>query len=212
MTDAEVSEIADPPEESGATGPRLRAAVAGAAALAARRGTPAWQEPARAQERARSAHLGRPVAVRQHRAHDRSARRSSSRSCWSSIVLISVMNVMMMAVYERIREIGTISAIGTPPRRILVPVSDRRPAARRWAAPRSAPRSASAVDLRAQRLEDHVSISAAAGPGAVARRSAPADRADRRGDGGHRGAAREPAAGVEGLAHGPGHRAAAMSD
>ena len=36
-----------------------------------------------------------------------------------SIVLISVMNVMMMAVYERIREIGTMSAIGTPPRRIL---------------------------------------------------------------------------------------------
>jgi putative ABC transport system permease protein len=26
---------------------------------------------------------------------------------------------MMMAVYERIREIGTIAAIGTPPRRIL---------------------------------------------------------------------------------------------
>jgi putative ABC transport system permease protein len=36
-----------------------------------------------------------------------------------SIVLISVMNVMMMAVYERIREIGTIAAIGTPPGRIL---------------------------------------------------------------------------------------------
>ena len=36
-----------------------------------------------------------------------------------SIVLLSIMNVMMMAVYERIREIGTISAIGTPPRRIL---------------------------------------------------------------------------------------------
>ena len=36
-----------------------------------------------------------------------------------SIVLISVLNVMVMAVYERIREIGTISAIGTPPRRIL---------------------------------------------------------------------------------------------
>ena len=35
------------------------------------------------------------------------------------IVLISVMNVMIMSVYERIREIGTISAIGTPPRRIL---------------------------------------------------------------------------------------------
>jgi putative ABC transport system permease protein len=36
-----------------------------------------------------------------------------------SIVLISVMNVMIMAVYERIREIGMISAIGTPPARIL---------------------------------------------------------------------------------------------
>ncbi len=36
-----------------------------------------------------------------------------------SIVLVSVMNVMIMAVYERIREIGTISAIGTPPGRIL---------------------------------------------------------------------------------------------
>jgi len=35
------------------------------------------------------------------------------------IVLISVMNVMVMAVYERIREIGTIAAIGTPPGRIL---------------------------------------------------------------------------------------------
>ena len=34
-----------------------------------------------------------------------------------SIVLISVMNVMMMAVYERIREIGTISAIATRSRR-----------------------------------------------------------------------------------------------
>lgn len=36
-----------------------------------------------------------------------------------SIVLVSVMNVMIMAVYERIREIGTISAIGTPPSKIL---------------------------------------------------------------------------------------------
>jgi putative ABC transport system permease protein len=35
-----------------------------------------------------------------------------------SIVLISIMNVMVMAVYERIREIGTISAIGTRPGRI----------------------------------------------------------------------------------------------
>lgn len=36
-----------------------------------------------------------------------------------SIVLVSVMNVMIMAVYERIREIGTISAIGTSPEKIL---------------------------------------------------------------------------------------------
>lgn len=36
-----------------------------------------------------------------------------------SIVLISVMNVMVMAVYERIREIGTIAAIGTQPNTIL---------------------------------------------------------------------------------------------
>lgn len=36
-----------------------------------------------------------------------------------AIVLVSVMNVMIMAVYERIREIGAISAIGTPPGRIM---------------------------------------------------------------------------------------------
>ena len=36
-----------------------------------------------------------------------------------SIVLISIMNVMVMAVYERIREIGTISALGTSPGKIL---------------------------------------------------------------------------------------------
>jgi len=35
------------------------------------------------------------------------------------IVLIAIMNVMMMAVYERMREIGTMAALGTPPRRIL---------------------------------------------------------------------------------------------
>lgn len=36
-----------------------------------------------------------------------------------AIVLISIMNVMIMAVYERVREIGTIAAIGTPPGKIL---------------------------------------------------------------------------------------------
>ena len=35
-----------------------------------------------------------------------------------AIVLVSIMNVMLMAVYERIREIGTIAAIGTSPRKI----------------------------------------------------------------------------------------------
>ena len=35
-----------------------------------------------------------------------------------AIVLISIMNVMIMAVYERIREIGTIAAIGTLPGKI----------------------------------------------------------------------------------------------
>lgn len=36
-----------------------------------------------------------------------------------SVVLMSIMNVLIMSVYERVREIGTISAIGTPPSRIL---------------------------------------------------------------------------------------------
>ncbi len=36
-----------------------------------------------------------------------------------SIVLVSVLNVMLMAVYERIREIGTLSAIGTQPGKIM---------------------------------------------------------------------------------------------
>ncbi|MCK5683054.1 ABC transporter permease [bacterium] len=35
-----------------------------------------------------------------------------------TIVLISIMNVMIMAVYERVKEIGTMSAIGTPASRI----------------------------------------------------------------------------------------------
>ncbi len=36
-----------------------------------------------------------------------------------AIVLISILNVMMMSVYERVREIGTMSAIGTSPNRIM---------------------------------------------------------------------------------------------
>ncbi|HZN24157.1 MAG TPA: FtsX-like permease family protein [Burkholderiales bacterium] len=41
------------------------------------------------------------------------------RAILVAIVLVSVMNVMVMAVYERIREIGTLAAIGTRPTRIL---------------------------------------------------------------------------------------------
>lgn len=36
-----------------------------------------------------------------------------------AVVLVAVVNVMMMAVYERTREIGTMAALGTPPRKIL---------------------------------------------------------------------------------------------
>ena len=36
-----------------------------------------------------------------------------------AIVLVSIMNVMIMAVYERINEIGTIAAIGTLPAKIM---------------------------------------------------------------------------------------------
>ncbi|MBZ0199727.1 MAG: FtsX-like permease family protein [Ignavibacteriaceae bacterium] len=36
-----------------------------------------------------------------------------------SIVLVSILNIMTMSVYERISEIGTVAAIGTPPSKIL---------------------------------------------------------------------------------------------
>jgi putative ABC transport system permease protein len=36
-----------------------------------------------------------------------------------AVVLISVLNVMLMSVYERIREIGTLAAMGTSPGRIM---------------------------------------------------------------------------------------------
>ncbi|MDD4107146.1 MAG: ABC transporter permease [Prolixibacteraceae bacterium] len=37
-----------------------------------------------------------------------------------AIVLVSILNVMMMSVYERVSEIGTISAIGTLPSKVLL--------------------------------------------------------------------------------------------
>lgn len=43
----------------------------------------------------------------------------SMRFIMITIVLISILNVMMMSVYERIREIGTMSAIGTAPGKIM---------------------------------------------------------------------------------------------
>jgi len=37
-----------------------------------------------------------------------------------SIVLVSILNIMTMSVFERVSEIGTIAAIGTPPNRIMM--------------------------------------------------------------------------------------------
>jgi putative ABC transport system permease protein len=36
-----------------------------------------------------------------------------------AVVLVSILNIMIMSVYERIREIGTITAIGTTPAKVL---------------------------------------------------------------------------------------------
>jgi len=44
---------------------------------------------------------------------------SSIKIILISIVLISILNVMIMSVYERIKEIGTIAAMGTPPSTIV---------------------------------------------------------------------------------------------
>lgn len=41
------------------------------------------------------------------------------RAALIAVVLISVMNVMLMAVFERVKEIGTIAAMGTLPGRIM---------------------------------------------------------------------------------------------
>lgn len=46
-------------------------------------------------------------------------RRSLLTASLIAIVLISVMNVMLMSVYERVKEIGTMAAMGTMPRTIL---------------------------------------------------------------------------------------------
>jgi len=43
----------------------------------------------------------------------------SMKTIMIAIVLISILNVMIMSVYERIREIGTMSAIGTGPGKIM---------------------------------------------------------------------------------------------
>ena len=43
----------------------------------------------------------------------------SMRFIMIAIVLISILNVMMMSVYERVREIGTMAAIGTAPGKIM---------------------------------------------------------------------------------------------
>jgi len=43
----------------------------------------------------------------------------SMKSTMIAIVLISILNVMMMSVYERVREIGTMAAIGTSPGKIM---------------------------------------------------------------------------------------------
>jgi putative ABC transport system permease protein len=43
----------------------------------------------------------------------------SMKATMIAIVLISILNVMMMSVYERVREIGTMAAIGTSPGKIM---------------------------------------------------------------------------------------------
>ena len=58
------------------------------------------------------------LPLRQHRQHDRPDD-FFIKLMLIAIVLISILNVMIMAVYERVREIGTIAAIGTLPRKIL---------------------------------------------------------------------------------------------
>lgn len=122
MKDAEVSEIAirlkDPAQLDRVTGSLKQA-------LGATSGTPVGAAPVGALGGAGS---GQPQ-LEVHTWADLSPFASLARMIdlmtvfikvvLVSIVLVSVMNVMVMAVYERIREIGTIAAIGTRPSRIL---------------------------------------------------------------------------------------------
>jgi len=102
MTEAEVSEIAVRLKDLGAlpaAKARIAAALAGAGALEVH----GWDQLSP------FANIARMIDLLD----------LFIRVMLVGIVLIAVMNVMIMAVYERIREIGMISAIGTPPRRIL---------------------------------------------------------------------------------------------
>ena len=102
MTEAEVSEIAVRLKDLGAlpaAKARIAAALAGAGALEVH----GWDQLSP------FANIARMIDLLD----------LFIRVMLVGIVLIAVMNVMIMAVYERIREIGMIAAIGTPPRRIL---------------------------------------------------------------------------------------------
>ena len=102
MTEPEVSEIAVRLEDLGAL-PAAKAQIAQALAGAAALEVHGWDQLSPFANIARMIDL-LDVFI---------------RVMLVGIVLIAVMNVMIMAVYERIREIGMIAAIGTPPRRIL---------------------------------------------------------------------------------------------
>ena len=102
MTEAEVSEIAVRLQDLGAL-PAAKAQIAQALAGAGALEVHGWDQLSP------FANIARMIDLLD----------AFIRVMLVGIVLIAVMNVMIMAVYERIREIGMIAAIGTPPRRIL---------------------------------------------------------------------------------------------